>query len=255
MEDLMGDVYQMEKCSMVWIAGPPGSGKTTTLYWLYKQCKDKDDCYALPIPAHNLECNLSLVKSEVPQSGLLLVFIDINKPLELSSVNLNSLERLLSGELFLFRHNVKFVIAVSSNFPVYLNTSYAGTTLRSYFNSHPVYRTEAFSSNQAMEYLASILNNEEKASILCVANNIPRLLSLYRTGGPDRFECFKEYVRWSIAAEFDDIYKYITKANSSVLMLQLEAKLLWAVQVRLPYTLFSISPTTVKQLWLSSIYS
>lgn len=41
MEELV-EVTEVEtpEQNVVWINGPPGSGKTTTLYWLYKQCKD-----------------------------------------------------------------------------------------------------------------------------------------------------------------------------------------------------------------------
>lgn len=254
MEELMELVYKMES-RMVWITGPPGSGKTTTLYWLYKQCKNREDCCAIAIPTHMLECYLEDVQSMCVSDKSLYLFIDINKPLELSRDSLNSLERLLSGELLCFRPNVKLIIAVSSNFQLYLKTSSACTQLRSYFFQCPVYTTETFNSCQAREYLASITDEEEKKKIMSATNNIPGLLRLYpRTGEPNAFRYFMNNVRSSIMAEFEDVYRYITKANSCVLMLQLEAKLLWAVQVQLPYTLFGITSTNFQQLWLVKSY-
>ena len=51
--------------------------------------------------------------------------------------------------------------------------------------------------------------------------------------------------------ELDDIFKYISSTNSAILMLHLEAKLLWALQAKLPFQLFGITPIySVKQLWL-----
>lgn len=47
------------------------------------------------------------------------------------------------------------------------------------------------------------------------------------------------------------IFKYITLANPSVLMLQSEAKLLLAVQVKLPYELFGITEETMEELLLT----
>lgn len=51
-----------------------------------------------------------------------------------------------------------------------------------------------------------------------------------------------------VISEFDDIFKYVTLANPSVLMLQSEAKLLLAVQAKLPYELFGIPEESVKEL-------
>ncbi len=48
--------------------------------------------------------------------------------------------------------------------------------------------------------------------------------------------------------------KYISKANSTVVMLQMEAKLLWAVQAKLPYPLFGITRECVNELWFVKSY-
>lgn len=191
-----------------------------------------------------------------PSECILFFFIDINKPLDLTHDNLLDLDRLLSDRMLGFPNklNAKFIVAVSSNFPLYLKTSPASTGLRAMFNSQPVYTTKAFSCDQANRYLSKVSDAAEKESILKATNYIPRLLSFYHIDKPNALESFTDYVRKNISAEFDDICKYISKANSTVVMLQMEAKLLWAVQAKLPYPLFGITRECVNELWFVKSY-
>lgn len=247
------------KCPMVWIDGPPGSGKTTTLYWLYKRCKDLSDCNPVAIPLHSIgdQHYQNMVTEKIKsQPSNLYFFIDISKPREISMDNLRYLERLLTGRIngLQSKLKAKFVVSVSSNFLLYLKTSSACTFLRSLFYSRPVYTAVAFSPTEARQYLTSVISNVPQVDrILEVANNIPRLLSFYCIVKPDAlntFECFTKYVENCIINELDDVFKYISKTNSAILMLPLEAKLLWAVQAKLPFRLFGITPTSVQELWL-----
>ncbi len=170
------------------------------------------DCCCVSIPIHSLHIKRikDLIVSKVtnkPSECILFFFIDINKPLDLTHDNLLDLDRLLSDRMLGFPNklNAKFIVAVSSNFPLYLKTSPASTGLRAMFNSQPVYTTKAFSCDQANRYLSKVSDAAEKESILKATNYIPRLLSFYHIDKPNALESFTDYVRKNISAEFDDM--------------------------------------------------
>lgn len=255
MEELMNKIYSESCNNIIWIHGPPGSGKTTTLYWLYEQCKKLNTVYCVCVPVHHLDKKdyVSLLQSKIgatPQESRLLLFVDVTKPLQLNDVCVTHLEELFAATFCKDGKDLEaeFIIAVSSNFSLYLKTSPAATVLRDSCITTPVYKTKTFTENQSSLFVSTVNDSSLKQSILDVSKNIPKLLSLYREGLT--LEDFVKIVNKCVEAEFDDVFKYIKDHAHEREVIESEAKLLWAVKAKLPYKLFGISSTCASQLSL-----
>lgn len=148
---------------ILWISGPPGSGKTTTLFWLYQQCKMLSSFCSVVIPMHRMSVmNESILTKLRTAQGSLLVFVDFSKPLNITLNCFENIQTLLLG----IWNNVAIprahtiVIATSSNFLVYLKTSTAASGIRTLYQRSAVYETKKFSAEQANEYVSSVANSE-----------------------------------------------------------------------------------------------
>ncbi len=259
MKRLMGIISDKScKSNNIWIEGPPGSGKTTTLFWLYEQCKDAIGIHPVSVPIHHLDeaHYKELLQDKIrakPTDSQLVFFIDINKPLQLTTKNVTHLESILANRPYSTPTNLEtagFVCSVSSNFSLYLKVSPAATELRDqFYRNSGVYTTTRFTSDQSLSFLSDLHDDTLRSSVLAAAHNIPKLLSLCHK--EISVEVFNKRVSLVVEAEFDDMFKYISFTDyNNTSMLEFEAKLLWAVKAKLPYTLFGIDKVCASQLWL-----
>lgn len=102
----------------VFLEGPPGSGKTTTLYWLYQQLVVHRGYKPIAVPIRNLdECSSEILSAIVPAFGSQIVLcIDLIEPA--NEDNWKLLFKLIDSSYQ--NPNVKIVFAVSSLFRVFL---------------------------------------------------------------------------------------------------------------------------------------
>ena len=179
----------------------------------------------------------------------------LNKPLDIDRDAIQFLEGLLANW---FRDSMeiraKLVIAVSSNYALFLNVSTSATLLRDLMITSTVYTTTAMSDAESSKVLSHIDDDHLRNSVMKKANNIPKLLRLWATDGSTTLQMFDKAVSQVAHNEFFDTLKYIKKKVEGSFMLDMEAKLLLAIWGNIPYHLFGISEMMATQSQLVKSY-
>ena len=85
--DLMAELLRVletgNEYGVIFILGPPGTGKTTSLYWLYKQCQGLPQFHPIAIPLHRLgdmHGDVLTLISNKEENQQLVFLIDLSSP-------------------------------------------------------------------------------------------------------------------------------------------------------------------------------
>ena len=87
----MVELYEAAQCDgemWTYLQGPPGIGKTTSLYWLYKQLKHHN----ISVLTVNLcKRDMVIIESSISGPSSVVVFVDLLSPLVISQDGLTDL--------------------------------------------------------------------------------------------------------------------------------------------------------------------
>ena len=167
--DQMKQLYQWIKVKNeqhVCLQGPPGSGKTTTLFWLYSQFVDSPLFAVYPVPFREIKEVIETVKGKIMTDAAAaktpILFVDLIEPNNVSvGLYLNDLFSLITytGAK---RRDYKVVMAMSSLFSVNTTINPANfSSLIKFTNEARVMNIEAFKSDVATQYLNNMATSND----------------------------------------------------------------------------------------------
>lgn len=234
MKEILKFILAQEKKVTICIVGPPGTGKTTTLFWLYQQLK-RNTCYhtrALPVKGSS---SLSI---SFPEGKRLILLTDLYDP---STISTDDIQAFI--ELMLRHSGLISIFSLSSLFQVYrkLNAKKCSAWTK-LFTTSICFKTKPFTPAETEQYLMGLDLNamvERKDS----ARNIPKLLSFVLE---DDYED-------SIVIERDNETNALMEeldARGTRVNWEAELKLIMAVTEDLPISAFGLSRMTAESLYL-----
>lgn len=73
-----------EKERYIFIKGPTGTGKTTSLFWLYQQLQQSEKYFPLAVPVNSLESFyediIAYIRAKKPKNKQLVLLVDVISP-------------------------------------------------------------------------------------------------------------------------------------------------------------------------------
>ena len=164
---------------VVFITGPPGLGKTTSLYWLYQQLQQLSDIFTVLVPFDVL-CDYTYKKevaSEIqrcPEGSKLILLVDLLSP----SVDAKEQRKALME--IIVQANCKVVIAQSPSFRLYnVLKSVEATDWANCVVISKQVRLKPFSDELAKSFLSSLGSKENNIEMMVqYCKGIPMLLCL-----------------------------------------------------------------------------
>ena len=217
-----------KKCIV--LAGPPGLGKTTSLYWLYKQLQQHEDIFVMMLPFTHLPDIKGSIISDIHNNRRdrhMIVLVDLVSP-AVGSAKLQSAEVLI--DLATTYTNCKFIIAQSSSFGVYAKLLPSDTSnLQQLFIRGTTILLDRFNEDTAKKFLTAMGVTEGNVDE-CVkyCNGIPKLLALC---GDE--ESYKDSIQKVQEIEFGTVMAYMAN-NSAQVNWENEINVLMAAELRLP---------------------
>ncbi len=163
---------------IICLSGPPGCGKTTTLFWLFYQLESH--LTYKPVTARfNLEKKLTLScdRSQINKDYVMLIDL-LSEPVDIPKSE-------VSVFLESFSSIHKVVVAISSGFTSKLRHSRNQRMFNTIFNSATSFLCSPFTQTTSKLYLQTLrsdITDAEAANVFDLAQGIPRLL----TYGSDR---------------------------------------------------------------------
>lgn len=239
MEDLYKAVTGTEE-SFFLLQGPPGSGKTTTLYWLYMQLVEKTSLYTtVCVPYKNLKNyadEIARTVAEISDTKVVVVFVDVIEP----RTGFKSLDHLFTLLTNILYKNVKVVIAVSSLFNAYMELPELSSLVSFRNNAFkittgpftPIFAASRGYAKDSLE--ACFLKRVHTSSLVQILTE------------PDKVDIFKQ-------TEFNALINYMAN-NGRVIRWQQEVKLLMAAIKQLPVESVGISAKQASGLCLMQSY-
>lgn len=184
---IMKDMYETVKGAksgkIMVISGPPGTGKTTSLFWLFQQFKNDPKYHILCHPVSGIS---KLMEIEFPSDKVPVLMTDLVAPKTILDVDIEMLWGIVTGN-----ENVITVVAQPSLFPVY-NTLYATNSSKwtKLFERAQKFFTCPFSQQEESSYLSSCgLSESDFATQIEFGKSVPKMLS-YLSDGKENYEDF-----------------------------------------------------------------
>ena len=194
MKDLYEDIIKGNKTHF-YLCGPPGTGKSITLYWLYQVFKDSKDFSPVIFPFDSLKS---------------VILVDVTGP---TSENLAGLIKLLT------RYNeMILVVAFSSSFEIF---SLANTRSMTFINEWKRLAKkitfQSLDTTASERFLSSILGrdlNDTDKQMMKLCKGIPRLLAYCYMGIST--DVLKQYISQVVLEEFNGVVTYMIKCKDLV---------------------------------------
>lgn len=225
--------------SCIFIEGPPGLGKTTSLYWLYKQLHWQK-VFPVLLPFDDLPAAKDSILSYITDNRgdrSIVMLLDLTSP-SVGAEKRASIQTLVE---LISEYNCKLVIALSSLFGVFtmLATREATFLINLYLIAEKL-TFKPFDNERAKEFLHSmgISNNVEELVKCC--NGIPNLLSL--CGRNDYRDAILSVQR----AEFSTVIEYLANYHMQVDWLS-EINILVAANLKIPVKSIGMSNDDAEQ--------
>lgn len=237
MKQVYALILERKSGAKISLSGPPGTGKTTTLYWLYQQFKNNPLYHTVAV-AMTVESKMTL---EVPPGKQLILLADLVSPSTLTRSQYDSFMQLkLSKKCIL-------IIAESSMFSVFstLNPSLSAQWDKLLVNSKR-FMTKPFTSAETSKYLSN-LTTIPPGLELC--NNIPRLLSFMYGEQPSGERSIKHVIRFECNSLMEQMAEHGLRISWDQ-----ELKLLLAMSMKQPYTTYGLEPGDIDELCLIRSY-
>ena len=170
------------KPTVIFLEGPPGTGKSTTLYWTYIQCKHMASWHPVAIPLLNMDdatTQQAIVCTMQKKGGnqQIIGLVDLMRPYELTS-------RAYSAFCSRVLPSVSLIVfAASLSYAVYQATE-CGTRFLPLYQRAITIQTRPFSTALAAEYWRAHTSCSSEVNLqkdIAVSKGIPRLLNLLCT--------------------------------------------------------------------------
>lgn len=232
MDELYKTVVGSDGNMLIFLKGPPGVGKTTSLFWLYQQLKQLESFFTIVIPFQTLLDNFEYVSSRIKQCSStdkkMVLLMDLLTPtVDCIEQQKKFFQILAKSECA----NSTVVIAQSSSFVLFchlkpneasdwVETSYWATSIS----------LKPYEDDLSKKFLISLLGkNVEEGdidSMVQYCKGIPKLLAFCRSG---MTHC-KAPINSVLAHEFHTVLNYMVSCYKAVhwkreLMLLVAARL------------------------------
>lgn len=201
MKELYREAREGSK-SFVRLEGPPGVGKTTSLYWLYRQLKHS----SVPVMVVPFNASYEGAKDEVitklHEVSSFVVLMDVVSPSDNPQSFLNF------SKVFV-RRNVKCILALSSSFSIFKSLQAINTSAWAKFlSTAKAIRFKPWNDTLSRDFLTSEMNVTSSVDELVQAcKGIPALLC----------KCHdKSAMSCVIKFEFDTVINYIQQYTSRI---------------------------------------
>ena len=262
--DLMAKLLHVlemgNECEVIFILGPPGTGKTTSLYWLYKQCQGLPQFHPIAIPLHQLgdmHGDVLTLISNKQENQQLVFLIDLSSSRSLSVDNCQLFRNTVA-----VNSGVKLVLAASSSYAIYQSTATGGASFRTYYSLSYKLQSHPFNVDLARKFIQQLGKpTEEMEEIVETTKCVPRLLELsaafVKSSDPNDSslpssppqQTLKEAVQDAISSEYERILLYMCE-HKELVTWEDESKLLMASSHQLPITVFGMDKDSAPRLIL-----
>jgi len=226
--------------SFVRLEGPPGVGKTSSLYWLYRQLKHDSSVSVMVVPfSASCEAEEDDVIARLLDISKLVVLMDVVSPSDEPQAFKNF------TKVFI-RKNVKCVLALSSSFSVFKSLQATHTSAWSKFLS----RAETIIFKLWDDTLSSdFLRSEMKVTrsvddLVKACKGIPALLCIYDD---------KRAMSCVIQNEFDTVVQYMQQYISRI-SFNYEIDILMAAKMKLKLGDIGLSQEIAQQTMMVMSY-
>lgn len=221
------------------LAGPPGLGKTTALYWLYQQL-NKQNVFTVLLPFDDLPTSKEKIASQITRDRSerhMVMLLDLTSP-SVGDEKRMSIQALVK---IIGKHFCKLVIALSSSVRLFTTLrAREATTLNSLLRRSEQLTFQPFDNDTARNFLRSMGITTNVAERLQCCNGIPRLLSL--CGIKD----YRNAIQGVQEDEFATVSGYMATHHHQVNWKQ-EINVLMAASLKVPISSVGMSETAAQQ--------
>ena len=233
------------KPTVIFLEGPPGTGKSTTLYWTYIQCKHMASWHPVAIPLLNMDdatTQQAIVCTMQKKGGnqQIIGLVDLMRPYELTS-------RAYSAFCSRVLPSVSLIVfAASLSYAVYQATE-CGTRFLPLYQRALTIQTRPFSTALAAEYWRAHTSCSSEVNLqkdIAVSKGIPRLLNLLCTAAH-----LEKAVKLAVVSEFNQLFVCMQHSVEAVDW-EGELKVMLAAAKKLPISVYGMQTQVATNLFM-----